>query len=235
MKIQKSDRVEALNASCRFILILEYIPLTLPFPLSLSLSHSAHVLLCVGRTKSHFTHFHTLLLLFQCEKANTKKKLNSFPRLSIFFLSLFVDLKKYKKSSFFLSFLLVSHVRFLQAMEMVFKKGTAAIRAFFKRPHKHGHILCYIGLYTILQLQLVSARHHDIGKLLTVSGSSSSSENNNFIDKDLQLNAQINHSHENVEQSPIKQQPILGQKITQQTPGSDLGPSGAVLSKDDGK
>lgn len=33
IKIQKkSDRVEALNASCRFILILEYIPLTLPFP-----------------------------------------------------------------------------------------------------------------------------------------------------------------------------------------------------------
>lgn len=122
-------------------------------------------------------------------------------------------------------------------MEMVFKKGTAAIRAFFKRPHKHGQIvLCYIGLYTILQLQLVSARHHDIGKLLTVSGSISSSENNNFNEKDLQPNAQINHSHENVDQSPIiKQQPILGQKITQQTPGSDLGPSGAVLSKDDGK
>lgn len=36
MKIQKLDRVEALNATCRFILILEYIPLTLPFPLTLS-------------------------------------------------------------------------------------------------------------------------------------------------------------------------------------------------------
>lgn len=121
-------------------------------------------------------------------------------------------------------------------MEMVLKKGTAAIRAFFKRPHKHGQIvLCYIGLYTILQLQLVSARHHDLGKLLTVS---SSSENTNFNEKELQqnTNAQINHSHENVEQSPIiKQQPILGQKITQQTPGSDIGPSGAVLSKDDGE
>lgn len=121
-------------------------------------------------------------------------------------------------------------------MEMVLKKGTAAIRAFFKRPHKHGQIvLCYIGLYTILQLQLVSARHHDLGKLLAVS---SSSENTNFNEKELQqnINAQINHSHENIEQSPIiKQQPILGQKITQQTPGSDIGPSGAVLSKDDGK
>jgi hypothetical protein len=126
--------------------------------------------------------------------------------------------------------------RFLQAMEMVLKKGTAAIRAFFKRPHKHGHIvLCYIGLYTILQLQLVSARHHDLGKILDVS----SSENNNFNEKDLHSNAQINHSHENAEQSPIikqqQQQPILGQKITQQTPGLDLGPGGAVLSKDDGK
>lgn len=120
-------------------------------------------------------------------------------------------------------------------MEMVLKKGTAAVRAFFKRPHKHGQIvLCYIGLYTILQLQLVSARHHDIGKLLAAS--SSSSENNNFNEKDLHSNAQINHSHENIEQSPIiKQQPILGQKITQQTPGLDLGPSGAVLSKDDGE
>lgn len=121
-------------------------------------------------------------------------------------------------------------------MEMVLKKGTAAIRAFFKRPHKPGQIvLCYIGLYTILQLQLVSARHHDLGKILAVS---SSSENTNFNEKELQqnTNAQINHSHENVEQSPIiKQQPILGQKITQQTPGSDIGPSGAVLSKDDGE
>lgn len=121
-------------------------------------------------------------------------------------------------------------------MEMVLKKGTAAIRAFFKRPHKHGQIvLCYIGLYTILQLQLVSARHHDLGKLLAVS---SSSENTNFNEKELQqnINAQINHSHENIEHSPIiKQQPILGQKITQQTPGSDIGPSGAVLSKDDGE
>ena len=120
-------------------------------------------------------------------------------------------------------------------MEMVLKKGTAAIRAFFKRPHKHRQIvLCYIGLYTILQLQLVSARHHDLGKLLTVSGDN---ENANFNEKELQknLNAQINHSHESVEQPLSKQQPILGQKITQQTPGSDIGPSGAVLSKDDGE
>lgn len=120
-------------------------------------------------------------------------------------------------------------------MEMILKKGTSAFRAFFKRPHKHGQIvLCYIGLYTILQLQLVSARHHDLGKILAVS----SSENTNFNEKELQQNtiAQINHSHENVELSPlINQQPILGQKITQQTPGSEIGPSGAVLSKDDGE
>jgi hypothetical protein len=157
-------------------------------------------------------------------------------------------------------------------MEMVLlKKGTAAIRAFFKRPQKIGHlVLCYIGLYTILQFQLVSARHHDLGKLLPVSNN----DDNNFNENQLHnlqqpnINAQINHSHENTnihlpnqqlqiqpvlqqqnqqqqqtqeqnqqQQQPIlKQQPILGQKVTQQS-GSDpiLGPSGAVLSKDDGK
>lgn len=142
-------------------------------------------------------------------------------------------------------------------MEMVlFEKGTSAIRAFFKRPQKHRHIvLCYIGLYTILQLQVVSARHHDLGKLLAVSNNNNNNNdnNNNFNENELnslhqqqpQSNnyAQINHSLENADpqkhheeqQQTILKQPILGQKITQQTPGSDIGPSGAVLSKDDGK
>jgi hypothetical protein len=147
-------------------------------------------------------------------------------------------------------------------MEMVlFEKGTSAIRAFFKRPQKHRHIvLCYIGLYTILQLQVVSARHHDLGKLLAVSNNNNNNDNdNNFNENELnslhqqsqqqqqpQSNnyAQINHSREDgdllkhqqdQQQQTILKQPILGQKITQQSPGSDLGPSGAVLSKDDGK
>ncbi|CAH1728832.1 unnamed protein product [Chironomus riparius] len=140
-------------------------------------------------------------------------------------------------------------------MEMVlFEKGTSAFRAFFKRPQKHRHIvLCYIGLYTILQLQLVSARHHDLGKLLAVSKDNNHNDNNNnFNENELNSlhlqqpltnnNAQINHSRENEDlvkhqqdpQQTILKQPILGQKITQQTPGSDIGPSGAVLSKDDG-
>lgn len=146
-------------------------------------------------------------------------------------------------------------------MEMVLKKG---VEAFFKRPKKHGHIALIGLLYTVLQLQLVSARHHDLGKLLAVTNTNSnnnninndnintnSNNNNNninFNDNELSSlqHAQINHSHDNEElkqqqqqqqQPPLlsQQQPILGQKITQQTPGADLGPSGAVLSKDDGK
>lgn len=146
-------------------------------------------------------------------------------------------------------------------MEMVlFEKGISAFRAFFKRPQKHRHIvLCYIGLYTILQLQVVSARHHDLGKLLAVSNNNNNNNDNdnNFNENELnslhqqqespQSNnyAQINHSIESgdpqkqhqqeQQQQTILKQPILGQKITQQTPGSDIGPSGAVLSKDDGK
>lgn len=178
----------------------------------------------------------TLSPRYYFAKVNIKATHSTFSHAFHFFY--FTCLLKKKNFFFLFPFSLFSTFvcRFLQAMEMVLKKGTAAIRAFFKRPHKHGQIvLCYIGLYTILQLQLVSARHHDLGKLLAVS---SSSENINFNEKELQqnTNAQINHSHENVEQSPIiKQQPILGQKITQQTPGSDIGPSGAVLSKDDGE
>lgn len=137
--------------------------------------------------------------------------------------------------------------RFLQNME-IFKKGTA-FRAFFKRPQKHGGhlVLCYIGLYTILQLQLVCARHHDLGKLI-------GSNNNNFNDNELNnlqadqqppqqqqhqqplnVNAQVIHTQQD-EQSPLlKQTPILGQKITQQSPSDVDGPNGAVLAKDDGK
>jgi hypothetical protein len=143
-------------------------------------------------------------------------------------------------------------------METVLRKG---VEAFFKRPKRHGHIaLYYIGLYTVLQLQLVGARHHDLGKLLAVTGSDnnnlnndnlnehSNSNNNNINFNDNVLSslqhAQINHSHENEDLKQeqqhssaelSQQQPILGQKITQQTPGTDIGSSGAVLSKDDGK
>jgi hypothetical protein len=143
-------------------------------------------------------------------------------------------------SHFFLRF------RFLQAME-IFKKGTA-FRAFFKRPQKHGGhlVLCYIGLYTILQLQLVCARHHDLGKLI---GSNSNENNNKFNDNELNnlqseqqihqqqqnVNAQINHNQQIDPQPILKQQPILDQKITQQSPSDIDGPNGAVLSKDDGK
>lgn len=130
----------------------------------------------------------------------------------------------------------------------IFKKGTA-FRAFFKRPQKHGgHLaLCYIGLYTILQLQLVCARHHDLGKLI---GSNNNNENNNnFNDNELNnlqpeqqihqqqqnVNAQIIHNQQVDPQPILKQQPILDQKITQQSPSEVDGPNGAVLSKDDGK
>lgn len=146
-------------------------------------------------------------------------------------------------------------------MEMVrlLQKGTATIKAFsFKRPQKHGHmVLCYIVLYTILQMNLVSARHHELGKLLPVTNTQSYENNNgnklNILQQQNQqqnFNAQINHSHENEdiflnkdqkeEHHPPKsllsqQQPILGQKITQQTLGSTNVVEGAVLSKDDGK
>ena len=100
----------------------------------------------------------------------------------------------------------------------------------------------------------MSARHHDLGKLLAVSKDNNNNDNNNnFNENELNSlhlqqplsnnNAQMNHSRENEDllkhqqdpQQTILKQPILGQKITQQTPGSDIGPSGAVLSKDDGK
>jgi hypothetical protein len=139
-----------------------------------------------------------------------------------------------------------SRFRFLQAME-IFKKGTA-FRAFFKRPQKHGGhlVLCYIGLYTILQLQLVCARHHDLGKLI---GSNNNENNNKFNDNELNnlqseqqihqqqqnVNAQIIHNQQSDPQPILKQQPILDQKITQQSPSDVDGPNGAVLSKDDGK
>lgn len=128
----------------------------------------------------------------------------------------------------------------------IFKKGTA-FRAFFKRPQKHGGhlVLCYIGLYTILQLQLVCARHHDLGKLI---GSNNNNNNNNFNDNELNnlqpeqqqqhqqsVNAQIIHNQHDDEQPILKQPPILDQKITQQSPSEIDGPNGAVLSKDDGK
>lgn len=147
-------------------------------------------------------------------------------------------------SFFFTSFL---RFRFLQAME-IFKKGTAS-RAFFKRPQKHGGhlVLCYIGLYTILQLQIVCARHHDLGKL--IGSNNNNDNNNNFNDNELNnlqpeqqihqqqqnVNAQINHNQQVNPQPILKQQPILDQKITQQSPSEVDGPNGAVLSKDDGK
>lgn len=121
----------------------------------------------------------------------------------------------------------------------ILKKGFA-FRAFFKRPQKHGGhlvVLCYIGLYTILQLQVVCARHHDLGKLI-------GSNNNNFNENEINnlqpeahqpsVNAQIIHNQQD-EQPVLKQQPILDQKITQQSPSEIDGPNGAVLSKDDGK
>lgn len=124
----------------------------------------------------------------------------------------------------------------------ILKKGA---KAFFKRPQKHGHILlCYIGLYTILQLQLVCARHHDLEKLLGSNGNNNNNFNDNSLN-DLQHqdppqshqqanNAQIIHNQK--QDSPIlKQQPILGQKITQQSPSDIDELNGAILSKDDGK
>ncbi|CRK91881.1 CLUMA_CG005501, isoform A [Clunio marinus] len=128
----------------------------------------------------------------------------------------------------------------------ILKKGTA-LRAFFKRPQKHGGhlILCYIGLYTILQSQLVCARHHDIGKL--IGSNNNNNDNNNFNDNELnslQLDQQhqphqsqnINAQNIHEQQQPIilKEQPILGQKITQQSPSDVDVPNGAVLAKDDG-
>lgn len=131
----------------------------------------------------------------------------------------------------------------------IFKKGTA-FRAFFKRPQKHGGhlVLCYIGLYTILQLQLVCARHHDLGKLIG-SNNNNNENNNKFNDNELNnlqseqqihqqqqnVNAQIIHNQQIDPQPILKQQPILDQKITQQSPSDVDGPNGAVLSKDDGK
>lgn len=48
----------------------------------------------------------------------------------------------------------------------IIKKGIS-IKTFLKRPLNFGHILtCYIGIYTILQLQLVCGRHHDLGNYL---------------------------------------------------------------------
>lgn len=90
-----------------------------------------------------------------------------------------------------------------------------------------------------------AARHHDLGKLI----GSNNNNNNNFNDNELNslqadqqqshqqalnVNAQVIHSQD--EQSPLlKQTPILGQKITQQSPSDVDGPNGAVLAKDDGK
>jgi hypothetical protein len=131
-----------------------------------------------------------------------------------FYVSLFSDLFHFSLLRF----------RFLQAME-IFKKGTA-FRAFFKRPQKHGGhlVLCYIGLYTILQLQLVCARHHDLGKLI---GSNNNDNNNKFNDNELNnlqpeqqihqqqqnVNAQIIHNQQIDPQPILKQQPILDQKM----------------------
>lgn len=130
----------------------------------------------------------------------------------------------------------------------IFKKGTA-FRAFFKRPQKHGGhlVLCYIiGLYTILQLQLVCARHHDLGKL--IGSNNNNNNNNNFNDNELNnlqadqplhqqqsVNAQIIHNQHDDPQPILKEPPILDQKITQQSPSEVDEPNGAVLSKDDGK
>lgn len=133
-------------------------------------------------------------------------------------------------------------------MEII-KKGTA-FRTFFKRPQKHGGhlVLCYIGLYTILQLQLVCARHHDLGKL--IGSNNKNNNNNNFNDIELNnlqlqpeqqqhqqpsVNAQVIHNQQDDQQSILKQAPILDQKITQQSPSEIDVPNGAVLSKDDGK
>lgn len=132
-------------------------------------------------------------------------------------------------------------------MEII-KKGTAS-RTFFKRPQKHGGhlILCYIGLYTILQLQIVCARHHDLGKLI---GTNNNNNNDNFNDIELNnlqlqaeqqqhkqssVNAQIIHNQQEDQQPILKQPPILDQKITQQLPSDIDAPNGAVLAKDDGK
>jgi hypothetical protein len=141
-----------------------------------------------------------------------------------------------------------------------FKKGS--LKALFKRPHRQssGHLLfCYLGLYTILQLQLVCARHHDLSKLLT-NGNSNNNNNNNNINNNnnnnndnkinnfsppsqQQLNQQlaqqkVNAAHtlnDDDVQPILKQKPILDQKITPQLPSDINAPSGAVLSKDDGK
>lgn len=135
-----------------------------------------------------------------------------------------------------------------------FKKGS--LKAFFRRLHRQSSsrqlLFCYLGLYTILQVQLVSARHHDLGKLLTngqTSSNSNNNNNNNNNDNKLnnlqasqqQLNQQLSQQKVNAAQilndvQPIlKQKPILDQKITPQLPSDINAPSGAVLSKDDGE
>lgn len=102
-----------------------------------------------------------------------------------------------------------------------------------------------------MQLQLVTARHHDLGKLLTNGQSNSNSNNNNNNNNDnklnnlqasqQQLNQQLSQQKVNAAQilndvQPIlKQKPILDQKITPQLPSDINAPSGAVLSKDDGE
>jgi hypothetical protein len=127
----------------------------------------------------------------------------------------------------------------------IFKKGTA-FRTFFKRPQIHrGHlVLCYLGLYTILQLQLVCARHHELGKLI----GNNNNKNSNFNENELNslqpeqwhlqqiVDAQTIHNQPGKQSTiVIEQPPILDQKITQQSPSDIDGPNGAVLSKDDGK
>lgn len=131
-------------------------------------------------------------------------------------------------------------------MEII-KKGIA-IKAFFKRPQKNGHILlcCYIGIYTIFQLHLVDARHHELGNLVNNNNFNDNQVNNLPLQQSHQhqqqqnVNAQIIHNNLKQQQPPplqqqttlLKQQPILGQKVTQSAP---IVEGGAVLAKDDGK
>lgn len=127
-------------------------------------------------------------------------------------------------------------------MEII-KKGIA-IKAFFKRPQKNGHILlcCYIGIYTIFQLHLVDARHHELGNLVNNNNFNDNQVNNLQQQQQQNVNAQIIHNNlKQQQQQPqplqqqttlLKQQPILGQKVTQSAP---IVENGAVLAKDDGK
>lgn len=112
-------------------------------------------------------------------------------------------------------------------MEMI-KKGVL-FKAFLRRPAHSGHIVCYLGIFTILQLQLVCGRHHDLGKL-TIDNDLNDNQSNELqqLPQPSVLSNNAQTIHNNINQ---QKQQILGQQITQFT--QKQPPIG--LSKDEGK